>query len=385
MEIYTSVAERSGEIVDCRCLSLAFEYYNLSYHDVLKLLHNSTQWLDELFGNALISARTINGKRVAKEKMCSASCEFFTANHWLIYSQDSYVVSSIVHNQRTLTAFLKNIRSGINSSSPGMSMDYPEFWEQLFNQESESAASVREKVLSIFQEKKKCCLNYYSIPDLQVLYCASPYAKNNERYYGSFVLNCSALCLGNQLNSMAEYFASFMKSVAMQYVNVNGRVQLQPQGVSLHSPHMRYFGAKARTDGSHVDAMCTKTEWYQTYYLLGSEWFNVVSPLARAHLSDVYPEEDERYTIEKMSSGALIVQAKASIVDYDVDDALPIKKLLYPALYPGSLILPLKKLLFPGTDKFVFDIFPRREWEIIPLLSDEVKIVGSSLVFSHQQ
>lgn len=384
--MYTSVAERVGEIIDSRCLTMAVEFYNLTHNDVLNLFQDVTLVLDQLFGDAVISVSSINGKRVAKEKIHNFAREAFDEKCWFLYGLDAFVTSNIVYNRKTLTAFLKARKTDpfINGSVfSDTAIDYPTYWEQHFHDMDAQDPAVRQKLLNLFQEKGKFCSSHYSLPDLQALYSANPYSQKKGLYYGHFFLDCSAFCFSRYLNELALRLADFVKSVAMQYVNVNGRVHLQPSSLSPKSAHMGYFSGRACLDGSHEEAQCTKKEWYETYYLPGSEWFNVVSPLVRTHLPNLYPGQGEGYTIEMIGAGSLVVQSNTNITGYDVDDARILKKLLYPALYPGCRVFSLRKMLHPGDEKFILKMCPRSAWEIIPIFDEEMKIIGPELAFVH--
>lgn len=302
-ETLISTVEHCGEVIDCRCLTLAFEYYDFSDKEVMMLLHDIIQWLEQLSMDVMISDRTINGKHSSKEKAYSTAKSSFAEYQWLSYAQDLFVTSSIIHNQKTLNSHIRKIRTGASVALPSMSVDYPDYWEHLFSSGTESSDVIKDKLLSIFREKHKHAINYYPLPDVQMLYTAIPYAKHNERFYGRFFLNYSAFSLNFKLQHMSEAFSAFAIGISSRYVKLNARVQLQPVGTSIQSPHMRYFGAKGCVDESHVDAMCTKKEWYQTYYIPSGEWFNIVSPLAQVHLSDVCLAENGKYTIKKMSNG----------------------------------------------------------------------------------
>lgn len=382
---FISTVGHYGEIIDCRCLTLAFEYYDFTKTEVMSLLQDTVQWVEQWTDGTFISERTINGKRFSKENAYSVAQNLFSQRQWLAYGQDFFAISNNIYNKKTLNSYLKKIRTGTIPARQRMSIDYPDYWEHLFSFNKElSSAVVVENILTIFREKGKCPLSYYPLPDIQMLYTALPYKQHCGKYYGKFFINISTFCIGNELQHMSEVLSAFANNISTQYLKLNARVQLQPVGAAIRNPYMRYFGARGRIDGSHEDAMCTEKEWYQTYYLPGSEWFNIVSPLAQIHLSDISTDGHHTNAITKTNNGALIIQSNVALSDYDVDDAKSIKELLYPALYPGNCVLPLKKLIQVGTEKFNYDIFPRCEWEIVPIFDKELYIIGTDLVFCHR-
>ena len=154
--------------------------------------------------------------------------------------------------------------------------------------------------------------------------------------------------------------------------------------VKGNSPYMRYFGSHLRKDGSHEQAECAPHEWYSTYYLNGIEWANIISPLAQGHFPTEWFNEaniSNGIQIQKLQNGCILAKMSSSIEEYDITDSIVMKRTLLPALFPGGSYIPLKALFKPIVNNSFMVNFPRSDWAIVPVLDDEVYVVGTDLVF----
>jgi hypothetical protein len=151
---------------------------------------------------------------------------------------------------------------------------------------------------------------------------------------------------------------------------------------------MKYFGMDPVTDDSHLDAGVSEQEWYSTYYLCGIEWANIISPLAAQHIPNLLEDASTvpNVCVKQMENGSFFLRSSKPIDQVDVSDLLPMKRLVYPALYPDGSIIPIRHLVL--SEKTVFSDFflgtcPRSNWAIIPMLENEIETVYTDLVFRH--
>ena len=384
-----STAEHYGEAIDCRCLSFAFEFYQMSDKLIVDLSTEMVLWLNSFLKDGFISKRfDMHTKSITVEKALSQLKIMVQLQKGWSYGQEAYAASSIVYNQKTMSNYSRRKRTELIKGDihSGVSVDYPQYWKELFPNGREDDDSIKRKIHRIFKEKNRNEISGYCLSDVQALLSICPYWNEPKSFWGSFKIDFSAFCLNDHLEDMADYFAKYARTIAEKYVNVNARVRLQPPG----STHMRYFGGDGKTDNSHIAANCRAIEWYSTYYLPEVEWLNIISPLARKHLPNLIPNTftSTMILLDELNGGGLLLKSKKPITQYGIFDALELKRLVSPALYPGSSYKSLRDL-FQERDlfkqhptNFWFSSYPRSDWAIVPIFEEEVKVVATYLVFS---
>lgn len=376
----TSTALYTGEAIDGRCLILAAEFYQISKQEALEMADDITGWIKDLLQGGFVSKTFIGGKPVGKGRPLCGLSDSLSSNLGWSFGIEGMVNSPVVHNIKTFNQYFRNIRQGSYKAAqitPGVSIDYGNYWDSIF---PEATDSMREKqnYLRIFQEKGKHLISAYTLPDVQASLFFTPYQKIPNFFYGSFAIRISSFCLGNAVIDMAETFELFAKQLSEKYIKLNARVMLQPPTL-YPSPYMHYFGTDGKTDGSHIKYSCTEHEWYSRYYIPGAEWCNILSPLARKHLPDVH--YSEAVQTHELSGGGLMVKSNRPILQYDVPDAMEVKRFLYPALYPGRSAIPLS-VFRNKIQKESMSNFPRSNWAVVPMFENEIEIVSTYLVFS---
>lgn len=289
-----------------------------------------------------------------------------------------------------MKAYLKNIKMGVYFSAdklPDVSIDYPTYWEQLFLNGKESPAQIREKILRIFTEENRKLMTQYTVPDVQASFIAIPYESNPDQYYGRFFINFSSFCLNQFLRYMANTFTLFAVALSENYINMNSRIMLQPIMMDSNSPYLHYFGNRGDYDGSHLETTFSATEWYRTYYVPGVEWVNVVSPLARKHIDipSNHITAPSSIEVKNLSGGGLLIRSKKEIDQYNLCDALNMKRIMLPSLFPGMRIQALRNLFCKDSNKYMLASFPRSNWALVPIFEEEIDVVGTDIVFSRRK
>lgn len=386
---YTSSAQYCGQAIDCRCLTLGFEFYLLPYKQMIELARETVLWLSDLLKSDFVSKHTVSNRRVSVDKALSLLIEKTQQGYGWSYIHEAFAISPRVYNSKTMTDYMRDMLRG-KYLDPNLelavSVDYPAFWDSLGFKKGEDPDVLQAKALQIFREPARKHVTQYVLPDVNALLSVNTYENKRPAFWGGFELSINACCLNNVLDNMADVFSLFAKKLSEKYTNLNLCVMLQPIELSWgKSPYMRYFGRNGMTDGSHLDMDMVAREWYPSYYLSGVEWFNILSPLCRAHIPEVTATKELPKGVvgEELCGGGLLLRSAKTISDYDVADALQLKKLVYPALYPGRSHIPLRGLFSNDPYRFFAVNYPRSNWAIIPVLDSEVYIVGTDLVFSY--
>lgn len=81
-------------------------------------------------------------------------------------------------------------------------------------------------------------------------------------------------------------------------------------------------------------------------------------------------------------AAAPLVKSNKSVEKFDVDDSLNLKRLLYPALFPGGCSFSLRRLFEKDVVNAFMASFPRSDWANVPVFDEEISIVGTDLVIS---
>ena len=385
-----STAEYYGELIDCRALTFSFEFYQFTEKMAIDLSTELVLWVEEWVKEGFITKRfSRENKNTTMEKALIELKGRIQSQRGGSYGLEAYVVNSIVYNKKTMTGFERKKHlelptvSGINL---GVSPGYPQYWKELFPNGREDNELIRQKIIRLFREEGRIYKNEYCSCDVEAYLCVGTYCNNKKSFYGSFEIDFSAFCLKKQLSETSREFLRFAKQLGEKYVNLNARVRLQPAGET----YGHYFRGYDMLDKSHLEADCGISEWYPTYYLKEVEWMNIVSPLAEAHLENHIGniKVPDSVLLERLQGGGLLVGSRKDIDEYDISDALELKRLLYPALYPGLSSYTLRDL-FRERDRYKgckenwgLGKYPRSDWAIVPVFEEEIKIVATYLVIT---
>lgn len=380
---FISTALFAGEPIDCRCLILAAEFYNLSRQQTQEMADDFTQWIEDFVREKFVIRIMVGGKWVGKAKRLHNLKTTLDAQMGWAYGMEGMALSPVVHSLKTFNGYFQNVHRGLYRSmhiQRGVSIDYRDFWNNLFAEKMDSY-QIKQNILRIFREESKYLLSTYDLPDVQAYMTCTPYKKKPDLYYGSFAIHLSSACAGQVLSEISNEFSLFARYLSEKYVKLNARVMLQPNIGPFCNPYMSLFSTLTHVDGSHEENNCTKNEWYSTYYIPGVEWFNIISPLAKTHLSEI-PFAQPTIAAERLSGGGLAIGSTKSILAFDVRDALELKKLVYPALFPGMRTISLRTLFQDEIAQKSMSVFPRSNWALIPVFEEEVDVVYTNLVFS---
>ena len=382
---FNSTAMHLDHSIDARCLALSVEFYQLKKEEIIELSCSTLQWVTALMDDAFVvryQAEHIKGtaSRI-KDSWTQATIE----GRGCSWSAEAFAACERIYNITSMARHMTSVLRGYHPISLEVSADFSEYWNDLLPLGNDRI-SIIPGILKLFHQTGKKHIAAYLLPDVQMLFTGKPYARDIQQYYGSFKIYCNRFCLGSHLDSFAKSFCDFATALSEEYINMNARVQLQPLHPGWRSPYMHYFGNYGMVDDSHLDMGYLASEWYPTYYVHGVEWFNILSPLAQTHLpnNSEFLNNAENTYFQKMPHGGSIIASTKMIEAYDVNDAVALKKQIYSALYPGRSSISLKTLFQDDPMKFRFATLPRCDWAIVPLLDNEVTVIGNDLVFSHR-
>lgn len=280
---YRSTALYYGNCIDCRALTFAFEFYQLSFNQLTSLALDIFTWLETIIDDRFVAKWYLNDKAVRCHN-------FVNQLQQVDFTCEGFVKSPLIFNSSSTNKYRSYVQRGIYSLQnvdPRLSIDYRTYWNSLFPNGRIDSGEIPPKIAQTFHAKNRQHNSVYIMPDIQVLFFSHQYTAHPGLYYGSFAFNVGFFCFVSSIDVFADMLVSKMVEIAATYHQLNARVMLQPiyNTSKGHSPYMRYFGTHYRTDNSHTEVGCTPKEWYETYYVCGVEWANVISPLAKKHLS----------------------------------------------------------------------------------------------------
>lgn len=378
---YVSTAMHLGGVIDARCLVLSVEFFQQDQEAVIDLSRDILRWAAQLVDSAFVVSYQTGHTTGTANRIIEHWIRSIKAGKGCSWGATAFAQCEAVCNRTSMKRHMSAVLRGYHSLTPDVSADFADYWNDVFPGENDRAAII-PAVLALFRQTGKRHTAAYLLPDVQMLFTAIPYERDAQQYYGDFKIHFSRFCLGDHLDRFAGSCCDFARELSEKYININARVQLQPLRPGWRSPYMRYFGQHGMVDDSHLEVGFSAKEWYPTYYAQGVEWFNILSPLTRSHLSDL--NDTENLYVRNLAHGGAVVASNKAIESYDVDDALALKKRIYAALYPGRSNISLKTLFRDDPMKFYFAGLPRCDWAIVPLLDNEVTIIGNDLVFRHR-
>lgn len=258
--------------------------------------------------------------------------------------------------------------------------DYRELFLRLMNDAGRDPDRIRDALLTLFSEEGRVPVMRSSTSDLQGSFACRPYENHPGKRHGRFSLQIPVSCVPGQVEALAQEMKGFLIEIGNEYTNLNAGVTMDAFPLN-YDPNMLYFGntQSAELDGSHRFAACRPIEWYPTYFLNGAHWFNLISPLAAAHLPELTPGAREKIKIQALANGPWSVALDTEIRSTDISDLVPVKRLLYPSLSPGGLKISLDLLL--NCDTWSPMLKPRMYWERIPLFPEELTVTEQEVVF----
>ena len=304
--------------------------------------------------------------------------DLFAAQDGIEFFFEADFTSSIVHNDKTFRHF-DNFLHHEWHPQQGLSDEYMAFFnKQLLNKGSDNRA-IQNGLVELFSMSNKIPTSSYARHEISGWFQSIPYWFHPGMYYGQFRLSIAIQCLGSGLSDTAENMARFVEDVAIEMRNIGGTVRLAPYSYGT-TPYMHYFGNQYTTDGSHKSVKCNPNEWYPFYYHDGIEWFNLLTCFAAEKFKSSI-SENKIVKCKKLAHDGMAIQMRKPIGNADISDYVMMKNCLYATLIPGMSQISLKTLLNPNELGYLAK--PRKDWEIIPVASEEISIEKGCVIFRH--
>lgn len=375
--------------VDCRYLTLACEFAGLTSEQIIDFSENIFQKINCLLSRQFVCSWRLNSHSVNVRSFTNRIVSLLSNDMGILLSFMAAAKSEQLVNIRDMNSLLNNLQRSVGGTRGlyvNVSIDFPCFWDHLFTDEIPSSNDLKKNIFRIFHAKNKKNVSYCTTPDCMGKFIATPDKKNSTLFSGSLCIQFGAHCFIDEILNMSNLFISWLESFSYKYLNLNGRVMLQPVGNwKGASPSMRYFGNNPYFDGSGADASLDERSWYSIYYLYGVEWFNLLSPVAVTHLHDIpCCTHTGNVCMRMLDNGSKIVASNNFLTDYDVEDAMELKLLLQPILYPGGSNMPIKTLFQPRNQWTSMRNHPRSDWAIVPIKEEEIDIIGTELVYRNR-
>lgn len=388
MKELKTMAYSLGKISDCRDLFLEMEFHSLTKEKVIalcELCYQSTYMLleDTFFTVWNWKSKKIPSRNILRKIAKSVKKDF----PWIAFSFEGEVTSDMVYNLSTYyrhcLCFYPSQPGEKTLTGTGACMDYADWILPLLSSDI-SPEQYKEIVKEVFKVKGKHPQFEYWSHDTMGFFTAQRHEYSSELYYGDFKIRISYGCIESCVDSFAEKFTDILKQASGQVKNVSGRVGIRSlSGPGPYSSYMDYFGHDVLMDGSHQQMGMDAREWYPNYYFCGAEWFNLLSPLQLQHIPNIENDAKEypELTLQRCANGGMILQLNKMISSIDIGDFIPIKKVLYNALYPGKNEFLLEHFCDP--ELWVYWAKPRCKWEYVPIFDEEIIVTDRGIVFQH--
>ena len=376
-----SMFSAKDDSFDMRYLQMELEFFGLTKEQSDTMLESFVFWYNQTFSNFFIINWYAGNRKIKTDKLPNV----IYSNEALELGMEGGLICDKVYNQKTLNQHVRSFHypSTGNMGSIGMSLDYMSFYNEKISI-IEDDNCLKKTILSFFSEPNRHGFSTMQRLELDGSITRLPY-RNNDKYYGTMNVSVSVYSLDSDVKSYAEKMVIFLQQQAERWTNINGRVAVAPSlNPSKCSGHMYYFGNNVAMDDSHLTGNFMPVEWYPHYYICGAEWFNIISPLAQQHIPKILIEAARfpSLTVQALAGGCISVHLKKEPDCIDIADLLPVKLLLYNALYPGMSEVPKQVFFDPGYTGYIAK--PRKQWECVPMLEEEVIITKDSIIFRHR-
>jgi len=384
---YKSSAEHIDTPVDCRVLRLSLKFYMLTQEKMLELGHELMRFAYNQFSDCAIFDWFCNGRRNSSERILDSILQTPNANSGLSIGFSAYIRGPRISNVTALREFEKTVQKINPHYAYGWdagffeSIDYPAFYDGIFSKGKPNNEEILKRIIEIFHEPGKKYYSFHNFSDLGGGFYSHQYHNHPDYYYGTGTIWISAFSIGYAADRIGDVFSAFAQNISEKFIHINASIGVQPFRTN-DSPYMRYFGRGVAMDGTHFDNQCSPTEWYPYYYFGDIAWTNIISPLTKRLLESSSESIcSDGCTIKTLNSGALLVTAPRSLLDFDVNTAQSVKNIIVDALYPGISTVPLRAL-FPSQGKeLIYWDCPRSDWAILPVEEAEIRIVGTDLLY----
>ncbi len=370
--------------IDGRKLQLKLSFYGLSLDSTWQLIEDIHQWQSAFLSPEVFVCnhqRRISGKRVYSKFSKQDLSNFLLEGKAFFAGTSAWVKTPQIYNQKTVNEYLRFMQFEWRPTHTDLyrSKNYLDAWNTLFPTGRPDPEEIRLRIWRLFCAEHKSHTGWCTGTDVSAALRILPYESSAVQVHGQYSFHICNYCLCGQTQAVAELLRDFAEYISNSYSNVNARIMLQPEVLS-DGPYRKYFNQLYRMDNSHLAHNCKPSEWYDSYYLQGVEWCNIISPRAQIHLPSAEIQKNVAKTliIRQLPGGGRMVCSPKFIHQYGVPDALEMKKSILPALYPGWSSIPLRVIFPKHGNTPNYSVFPRTQWEIVPVFEDEIEVIGNT-------
>ena len=368
-----STAMHLGETIDCRYLTLAIEFYDLEKSHTQSLVLDVLDWINSLLLDNYIASWQINNRNVGTKALPIQARKALQEPSVNLLRLQAFWKNEKINTKQQLRQWHRFIQQGsclMGWPQHGWSVDFADYWNSHILPCANDKLALKKALKQLFMEKDRHLIGVCYTPDIDCAIFLDSQDNAKNVHQGRIRFSVSAFALADCLSETADKWKDIMIAFSQKYKNLDGRVMLQPQALAYSSPYMTYFDDGQRQSQG---------------YLPGVEWANVLSPRAQELLSQngEYDPCGELVQYMPLSGGGMLLASRRSIWEYDVDDALLLKTLVNEALYPGPGLGYSFPIIMRSAHPLQANIrFPRKDWAIVPILEEEIEILGSQLRFN---
>ena len=381
---YITMSQKFLEKVDCRMIQLELDFFLLTEVQLKNVAEIYLQYFGNLLDSAFITRWNWNLKNINKYNLQQ---KIKGTKEGYVFSFEADVINDVVFDVKSFREYSRKLDySKCHYNLPSLiSDDYIELFQQLIV-DNPTPEQTKQAVLDIFNYGNKKMIAKWCSHDANGFFRCCSYRDHPKLFYGECSFRIGYNCLNKEVSKFVEELILLVINLSSAVVNVNARITLSPIAMpSSCSGHMLYFSGKILEDQSHISAGCRNFEWYPHYYSRGAEWFNLLSPLQATLVPNIF--EDVKFfsdvCIIENDNKSVIVKSNKPIECLDVDDLMPVNRLLYNALYPGETHMFLSD--FYNITQLGYMSKLRRRWEYVPVFEEEVEVLSDRILLRHQK
>ena len=262
--------------------------------------------------------------------------------------------------------------------------DYEEIFNRLLTDVETEKISWKAMLLQLFALPNRIQKLPFEKSEVSFSLVRNPDYSDERLFCGKFDFSVSVYCLGESCDNAAMQMADFLREAEPCNLNASILLSADPHFDMSHSPHYVYFRDCPDNVAWPPRAGQSLFNWISARYVYGPNWFHRVSPLAQGAmtLSKGQCKQYPALNIQYRRDGVLSVQSNAPITECDIADLVPMKQMLYPILYPGSM--KFQKDALRDRKLCVYWAKPRMYWEVLPLFENEVSENENEVIFTYQ-
>ena len=375
---FISMHSFGDSVVDRRMIQIEFEFFSASQQQVCDLARYYFSAIQALLEQSFSILWYLNGRRI-KEAHLQSSLENGKKIRDIYWGGN--VSNSAFNSAKTILKYNKALKRKLTFSGRDIdySIDYWDVYNELFRNVSKPD-EVRQQLLKLFKMENRYHKQVWFGEDVCGTFHTVSYWDCKDLFHGTVDFRIALKCLGNDAEAFAQKAKNFLAGVIQIIPEVSGRVALSPQKPPAQSCsyHTEYFGGWIRNCPAGKKPFMRDHEWTDEYYLKGTEWYNLLTPLQASLIRN--RKHPQGIAVTELENGGCIAYVQKDILSTGVADLCNLKRLLYPVLYPGKCEIPLYALLDPNIPGYL--VKPRREWENIPILNEEVIALDDRIVLT---